>query len=178
MKIRKNLTILGVLIILITIALIGISLREKKENSIVVSAEEVHNLISEGKHFYNPADLEKNLKLADPNLVLIDLRAPDQFLNNGIEGAVNIPFQRILDDNYKSLLHNDQQKILYAGQESRAVEVWILLSQMDYDNIYILKGDLPYWLAKVENKDIFGNASLDDEKARHDFKKELSGEGE
>lgn len=178
MKIRKNLTILGALIILITVALIGVSLREKKENSIVVSAEEVHKLIADGSHFYNPSDLEKNLKSHDTNLVLIDLRAPDQFLNNGINGAINIPFQRILDDDYKSLLHNDKVKIMYGGQESKAAEVWILLSQMGIKNIYVLKGDLPYWMAKVENKDIFGNASLDDEKARRDFKKELSGEGE
>jgi len=176
MKNRKNLVILGSLVIVIAVALIGVSLKQKNQTSIVVPAEKVRQMISNGNLYYDPEDLQKSLTKNGNEIDLIDLRSPDQFLDNAITGAINIPFQRILEDEYRSYFTDNKLKVIYTDQESKAAEVWTLLTQMGYQNVYVLKGGLDYWKAKIEHQDIFGNASLDNEKARFDFKKELEGE--
>lgn len=172
---NRNRTIIYLGIIVVAMAGILISVSMDDHSKITVSAEEVHQRISRGEHFILPAEVEKlNHSLSD-GYVFIDLRAPDDFENYHPEGAINIPFPKILNKEYFPVLKDKKRKILYAGTESKAVEVWILLSQTGYENIYVLKGGLPYWLEKVEGRNVFGKTILDEEKPRYDFKKELSG---
>ncbi len=174
MKGREYIIGLGILVVLISLSLIGLSFKSKSK--IKVSAEEVHQLISKGKHFYEPDKLEKET-LSEPNeLLIIDLRSPDQFILNHIEGAINIPFQRILDDLSIDYLDSKKRTIIYTENEAKSAEVWVLLTQLGYKNVYVLKGGYSYWKAKIAQQNIMGAITKDSEKPKYDFKKELSPE--
>ena len=176
MKGRKFTIGLGLLIILVAVSLIALSMKEKKENKIIVSAEEVHKVISAGNYFFDPEQLEKDLNSNETNFIIIDLRSPDQFLADHIEGAINIPFQRILDSENADYFKDEKIKIVYTNDESKSAEVWVLLEQLGYEEVYVLKGGFNYWVDKIKKKDLLGSTTKNTEKPRFDFKKELSPE--
>lgn len=174
MKQNRIIIYLGVVVIVIAVILLAISL-EEDQGKIIISAEEVHQMIARGEQFILPSEMEKLTNSSSAEYVFIDLRTPEVFVEHHLKGAKNIPYQRVLDKEHVSLFKSSSKKVLYADSEGRAVEIWILLTQTGVDNLFVLKGGLPYWREKVEGAKIFGNATVDDEKPRYDFKKELSG---
>ena len=174
MNVKKSIISLGVFIILIAISLIGLSLGARNSSKIKMSAEQVHSMIVAGENSYDPEQMEYDIKSKVNGLTIIDLRSPDRYLIDHIKGAINIPFQRIMDEQYTRYFESKDTKIIYAEDETKSAEVWVLLTQLGYNNIYFLRGGFHYWSAKIYKKDILGNTSKFSEKARYDFKKELS----
>ncbi len=174
MKEKKFLIIIGSIVFAIAVGLVGLSFKLKSRNQIKLSAVEVHQMITGKEHYFDPNQLSEIIDQSDSDVLLIDIRTPDQFINYHIVGAINIPYQRILDKEYEEILDDDRTKILYSADEVKSAEVWTILRQLGYENIFVLQGGLNFWMSKIEKKDIFGPVTLDDEKARFDFKKEIN----
>ncbi len=174
MKGRKFIIGLGAVVILIMISLIALSLREKNKNKIVVSAEKVHEFISEGNFFYEPEQLKRDIDSEVLDVKVLDLRSPDIYLLDHITNAINIPYQRVLDDENSAYFKSTGKKVIYTDDEAKSAELWVLLKQLGYEDIYVLKGGFNYWLDKIENKNILSSTLKESEKAKYDFKKELS----
>lgn len=175
MKRNKHNIILGIIIVVIAILLIGLSLKQNANDGFEYSSEQVHSMLVNEDFEFDPQKLNELIEKGGNEFVLVDLRSPERFEQYHIPNAINIPFQRVLDESNLAKLENDGPKIFYASR-SKAAEITVMLTQMGYKDIYTLKGGLEYWQAKVENKDVFGNVALEDEKAKYDFKKELEGE--
>lgn len=176
MKMNKHNIILGVIIVGIAVLLIGVSVKQSANDEFAYSPEEVHKMLMSKNVEFDPQELNGMIEKGEQGFVLIDLRSPEKYEQYHISGAINIPFQRILDESNLTELENDVPKIFYADSRSKAAEIMVMLTQMGFNDLYILKGGLEYWQAKVENKDVFGNVALEDEEAKYDFKKELEGE--
>jgi len=75
---------------------------------------------------------------------LIDIRPADLFTQGHPETAINIPARNLLDDEslelFDRLLDNGQAAVLYGSDELQATAPWLLLQQLGYQNIKILKG--------------------------------------
>lgn len=90
---------------------------------------------------------DQNLQVAISNLSgkqLIDVRPADQFAQGHAELAINIPVRNLLDDEsielFDRLQKNGQEAVLYGTDELQAVAPCLLLQQMGYSNLKILKG--------------------------------------
>jgi rhodanese-related sulfurtransferase len=75
---------------------------------------------------------------------LIDIRPVDSFLQGHAENAINIPVRNLLDQESVSLFDelraNGKEAIIYGSDELQATAPWLLLQQLGYQNIKILKG--------------------------------------
>ena len=71
--------------------------------------------------------------------LIIDLRKPQIFAQKGMEGSINIPIAAILDQEYEQVFGDSNAKVLYADDPVNAHEAWMLLTQMGYKEIYVLK---------------------------------------
>ena len=75
---------------------------------------------------------------------LIDIRPVDLFLQGHAENAINIPVRNLLDQESVSLFdelrESGKEAILYGSDQLQTTAPWLLLQQLGYQNIKILKG--------------------------------------
>jgi len=75
---------------------------------------------------------------------LIDIRPVDLFLQGHAENAINIPIRNLLDEEsvilFDELRENGKDAILYGSDQLQATAPWLLLQQLGYQNVKILKG--------------------------------------
>lgn len=75
---------------------------------------------------------------------LIDVRPASVFAKGHPENAINIPVRQLLDQQsleiFDQLKKNGQQAVLYGTDELQATAPWLLLQQLGYSNLHLLKG--------------------------------------
>jgi len=75
---------------------------------------------------------------------LIDIRPAELFAQGHPKNAINIPVRNLLDDEslelFDRLSDNGQAAVLYGSDELQATAPWLLLQQLGYQNIKIMKG--------------------------------------
>lgn len=85
--------------------------------------------------------LQEMIKKYD-NTILVDVRSSQEFAENHLEGAINIP---IFDLNQKAeeILKDKQQIIIaYCSTGSRSKRAKEMLETLEYENVYHLKNGL------------------------------------
>ncbi len=78
--------------------------------------------------------------------VIIDVRGQEKFLNEHIEGAVNIPSEIMSEDLIKSLSTN-KKVIISCTSGNRASNVCNAFKSLQSENTFLLKGGLNGWKA-------------------------------
>lgn len=80
-----------------------------------------------------------------PQLVLVDVRSPEEFAEGHVPGAVNLPHDAVTD--YLHLLQGQQQRhlVLYCRSGRRAGLAAAQLQQQGFQQISLLEGDMPGW---------------------------------
>lgn len=90
---------------------------------------------------------DKSLEVSVANLSgkqLIDIRPADQFAQGHTELAINIPVRNLLDDEslelFDRLQKSGEEAVLYGSDELQSVAPCLLLQQMGYTKVKLLKG--------------------------------------
>lgn len=91
------------------------------------------------------ADKQLDVSVSDlPGKQLIDVRPAEQFAQGHAELAINIPIRNLLDDEslelFERLMESGQEAVLYGSEQLQVVAPCLLLQQMGYQNIRMLKG--------------------------------------
>jgi len=77
---------------------------------------------------------------------IIDVRSSDLFAQGHPQNAVNVPVRQLLEKESLELLQkvteNGKEAILCGSNELQATAPWILLQQLGYKNILVLKGGI------------------------------------
>jgi len=77
---------------------------------------------------------------------IIDIRSADLYAHGHPQNAVNIPVRQLLDKEslewFKKFGENGKEAILCGSNELQASAPWILLQQLGYNNMLILKGGI------------------------------------
>jgi rhodanese-related sulfurtransferase len=86
-------------------------------------------------------------KLLDTNIVLIDVRSPQEYTQGHIEGALNIDFY---GDNFESEMKAiDQSKtiLVYCKSGNRSGKAVSIIAKNNFKNVYDLSGGITNWIA-------------------------------
>lgn len=108
------------------------------------------DLTQKADKFITSDELAKRIMNNDPSIVLIDLRSKKEFEQYSLPGAINIPIENLLDDQFKSVL--DQKtytNILFSNSSDLASKSWMILARVGYSNNYILEGGLNRWAETI-----------------------------
>ena len=140
-----------------------------------LTASEMLNEVQYGTELIHPDELADWLINNDPSIQLIDIRSADEFDNFHLDGAINIPLNQILDDEWVDFLDQDiKMNILYSNGTTRAHEAWMISRQLGYENNTVLMGGLNYWTETILNPNKPKSTSPDDEIAKYEFRKGAS----
>lgn len=169
---RPYLITLALVVFVLGAVLVLTSISANKKYKFKRSAEDIHAELLETDYFMQPEEAKQLIDLKDDTYIFVDIRNPRDFANFHIESAVNVPMQRVLDDEYVPYLKDDRIKVLYSEGSVEANQVRLLLTQYGYENLRVLHGGAAYWRDNMLKKDIFkAPPEYDDEKLKFDPKK-------
>jgi len=123
------------------------------------------------QQFFSPDELAEKLVNKDPSIQLIDIRDPDDFAKFSLPGAINIPLNDLLSDQWVDVLNQDvKMNIFYGNGSVEANEAWMITRQLGYENLYVLEGGLNYWVETIMNPQKPASTAPNEELARYDFR--------
>lgn len=89
-------------------------------------------------------DYEELYKLikSHANVKLVDVRSPQEFAENRITTAINIPLYNLKRDVVRYLPNKNDTIILYCQSGSRSKKGCVILEGLGYTDLYNLKGGM------------------------------------
>ena len=137
-------------IIIVCIMVIAIALNHD-ELPYKLSSEE---MLKEVNNPENALDNSTLIKYTQGKSVFIDLRQPLEYNLNHAGSAINIPAEKILNEDYlntiKDLRSEGNAIVLYSNTPQKASGAWILLKQIGIDNIRYFNGTYDQLVAKEQ----------------------------
>ncbi len=136
---------------------------------------DIINIISQSDKYITTDELARRLMSDDPTLTLIDLRENKEFVSYSLPGAINIPIEKILDNEYRDIINQDVQTVVfYSNSSDLAVKAWMLTKRLGYKNNFILKGGLNNWVETILRPTEPSETASREEFERYNFRKAAS----
>lgn len=162
-------------LVLIIPALIIAMVPQNTTRPFKLTPEEMLNEIRTGTQFISTDEVADMIIKKDPSIQLIDVRNPREFDMFSLPGAINIPLENILSEEFTDVLNQGtRMNIFYSNGSTEANEAWLLTRQLGFQNNYVLQGGLNYWKETIMNPTKPENVFSNDELARYDFRKAAS----
>lgn len=137
-----------------------------------LTAEQMLEQSNNRVQYYSPEEVAHIIVQKDPEFQLIDVRPQDEFEKFSLPGAINIPLTNILSDENRDLLDQDVKlNILYSNGTVDATKAWMIMSQLGWENNYIMEGGLNYWAEVIMNPLPPASTNPNEEIARYQFRK-------
>ena len=86
-----------------------------------------------------------NLSPQDFQVVLVDVRSPDELQSQYLPGAHNIDFRSAAFSNVISTLDKEQTYLVYCASGIRSGKAAEMMREMGFDQVYTLDGGLKAW---------------------------------
>lgn len=162
-------------IVFVSLGLIIAAVPENTTSPFKLTAAELLDEVKSGTQFVHPDQIANMIVQDDPVLQLIDIRSKEEFEKYSLPGAINIPLDNILSEEWKPYLNQDiYLNVFYSNGTTRANEAWMITRQLGYNNNYVLRGGLNYWVETVLNPEKPGMTSPDDEFTKYNYRKAAS----
>jgi len=98
----------------------------------------------------------------DPDAVLVDTRSPEEYADGHIEGAVNLDWREVVDDETRGLrpreaveelledrgITADKRVVLYCNTARRISHTYVVLQWLGFPNVEFYEGSLTEWEAE------------------------------
>ena len=78
----------------------------------------------------------------DKEMLLIDVRSPQEYKESHLDGAINLPLYDIEQKAQEQIKRKDTSIIIYCQSGSRSRRAMQILRQEGYENLYEIKGGL------------------------------------
>jgi rhodanese-related sulfurtransferase len=93
----------------------------------------------------------------DSSVQIIDLRTPEEFGTVNIPGSINIPYNKILDNDPGTLLNNGKTRnIFYSNGDFESNYAIAIARGLNQKNTFVMKGGLNEWFNVVMNSKFTG----------------------
>jgi rhodanese-related sulfurtransferase len=162
-------------VFIIPLGLIIAAVPQNKTHPYKLSASQMLTEATSSSQFLSPDGIADMIVQKDPNLQLIDVRTPDEFLKFSLPGSINVPLTDLLSDEFKDILDQEiKMNVFYSNGTLEANEAWMITTQLGYKNNYVLQGGLNYWAETIMNPTAPSSTSPDEELAKYDFRKGAS----
>jgi len=162
-------------IILAFFIILFVLFKTKQGDKFNQSPNKMIALVNTKNYVIKPTKVSDFLKDKSTDYQLIDIRSSQERRVYKIDESSHIPFERILEKEYRSLWNNNTIKVLVSENDLEATQAWLILKELGYKNIQVLEGGIDFW--KEDMKSEFGlkvNRSKDDEAPKYDFAKTMA----
>ena len=146
---RREVIIMGLLLVG---SIISIFLPDVKPLKHIIGPKQLLQEVSKQGRYITTDEVAKMIMEKDPSLLLIDIRSPKEYKKYTIEGAINIPMDKIMDKANKDYFDQDvYTTVIFSNGSSLADQAWLRLRSYDYKGGKVLKGGLNQWYKTIIN---------------------------
>jgi rhodanese-related sulfurtransferase len=141
--------ILAVILIVLAGGLVLLPKYEKHEG---ISPENLLANAISPERYISTDELADRIINQDPSLLLVDVRDVNNFNQYTLPNAVNIPLNKVLDEDSQPYL--DQKAydvVIFSNDNFKSDQAWILCSRLGYENLHVLKGGINEWFNTIIN---------------------------
>ncbi|MCB0823806.1 MAG: rhodanese-like domain-containing protein [Bacteroidales bacterium] len=143
----KRYFILGAVLIIVAF---GLVLLPDSVNKDQVPPEKLLKEIMSQSRYISPDLVASRMIDEDPSIFLVDVRSAEEYSTYSLPGALNIPLENLLDNEWKPYLEQTGvDVVLISNDNLYAEQAWVLCTRSGYKNIYVLKGGLNQWFADI-----------------------------
>ena len=145
MRIRKEISLLLILLSII-LALLPLSANRS------FSAEPAKLLtdVLNKDVSYSVDKIAEFIVREDSTIQLIDLRSPEEFKNQTLPGAINIPYSQFIMKDPDIWLNNKNiRNIFYSTDDLEPYYALVYTRGLGYDNSYVMEGGMTGWISTV-----------------------------
>lgn len=175
-KISQKLPIIA--LVSVAIILIGLMSMKEPAKKYKISSEEMLSEALKKSDLIRPGNFLHIYYNNDSLYRFIDLRPANEFIKGSIKGAINIPVNQLLSDEYENIFNQDEKiNVLYCSEMCDACGALMLLKQLGYKNNRILQGDYQYIKENIIDNYAPMSGNFQDEKAKYDFAKIINKTG-
>lgn len=135
---------LGFIISILIIILVLIVIRTSNKNLFKQDPQYAIDTATKSINTISKADLKK----LSPQYIVVNLDKAEIYNPAQFEQSINIPFERILEENNRKILDKAKGEIvLFSEDNSTASKAWVILNQLNITNVLILQTEA--------NQDVF-----------------------
>ena len=162
-------------IIFAALGLIIAAVPQNTTNPYKIGTEQMLEELNSGIQYVTPDYVADLLINKDPDLRLIDVRNQAEYEKYSLPGAINIPLNNILADEWRPYLDQDiKMNVFYSNGTPDAEKAWILTRQLGFKNNFVMQGGLNYWTETIINPEKPESTSPNEEIAKYNFRKGAS----
>ena len=129
---NHRIKILGFLVVSFFAILLMVTSFTQK-NHIAYKGKEMLSMVKSTAYTIDSAQLNKL-----SSYLVIDLREREQTLLDPVMGAINIPVSELLTEENQAIFKRADAKVFVAYEPMIAHEAWMLMSQLGYNNMYVM----------------------------------------
>ncbi len=133
------------------------------------SSDEITGLIASKSNFVTAEDVARMIIDKTPDLLLVDIRTPAEYEQYHLEGAYNIPLDKMFEKESQGILLSEMTIVLYSNGSTNAAQAWLLLQQKGIQT-YVLQGGMNYWAEVILNPTPPGDLVADSEILLYQFR--------
>lgn len=135
MKVLKDLKL--VLLILLAIVVLVI-IRSSGKNRFNADSKNVIETIKDNNFWVSENELQEN----ESQFLVVDLNQSDNSGQFIFKSSIKIPFENLLEESSLQRLKEAKNKILlYSDDNSFAVKAWVILNQLEFENVFVLSNN-------------------------------------
>lgn len=114
-----------------------------------ITPQQTVDYLMEADYQVLPEDVAYYVDFEEPGYVFVDLRNPYEYVKGNIKTSVNIPQTELLTEEALRFFRDAEQDsltiVLYSTDEAAATGPWLLLKQLGYKNLKVMKGGWDYY---------------------------------
>ncbi len=144
-------------ILLVCFALLALILPDKHRSASELKPSEMITLMNRGDRFLTCDQVARMMVYEDSTIQLVDIRGPEQYISAHIPGAINIPFEDIVNPDWAGYLDDPSRNaVLCANDDLHASEAWMMCTQMGYRDVRIMAGGMHAWFEIIMESEFTG----------------------
>ncbi len=143
--------------LLIVFAAFAWIIPDRHRSASELSPSEMIELLNSSDKFFTCDQVARFIVNEDTSIRLVDIRPSHDFLSSHLPGAINIPFDDILNPDWSGYLDDPSRTtVLYSNGSTIASETWMLCSQLGYQNLKVMQGGMNEWYKVVMESEFSG----------------------
>jgi len=132
--------------------IVAIFLPDTKAKEHVIDEKELLYELNKDGRYISTDEVAQAIIENDQSFMFIDVRSPKEYEAYTIDGAVNIPADKVMDEEFDVYLKQDAYTVvLFSNGSSLADQTWLRLRSYDYKGHKVLKGGLNEWYSTILN---------------------------
>ena len=118
----------------------------------VINEAELLAAVNKEGRYITTDEIAQVIIESDPSFLLIDVRSAEAFEKYTLDGAINIPSDKIFEEENEMYFNQDvYTTVLFSNGSSLADQTWLRLRSYDYKGNKVMKGGLNNWYNTIIN---------------------------